>query len=503
MRGLEIATGESRASLDQSSASNVHHPIKQTTSDYPITSTAAESSVKDKGIDDLPNELLARTLSYLPLSALKNARLASKLWADTGARYLIIKNFCAPRPKAMEHFANIVEHPAFSKTVTTLVFDCRLLDPALLNRRIFEKVFRLVTRDLSMNPQSKSQQKPRSAAVSKSLSLYRKLWKAQDGLLETGGFRKTLQWGLLKMPKIENIILINNDMKHTCLPLVYHQCLDLLDEAFRESMFTHSARSPSSAFEYFFSRAGLDTSRHDMSVISIFMQSLKETRTSVRGLFMPCSIPFMPCSIPFILFGEPSFLDATSYTSNHLLTFRCETTVPIPIRTQQVGFTQEGTDRQQGIDYLVRFLSKMQLLQELTLDLRHKYITHDRVLAHLRLGGLNWPHLQSLELRFIKLATEDLMDLIFGCASNLRSLTLTNIQLPTAESWQCFFDIIPDRLRHLEFFHLDLDSLYPVEWKSLPPWDGFSYLELHKRFRQNVSGTRMLDETRPERYAVL
>ncbi len=67
-------------------------------------------------LQDVPNELLADILGYLPKSDLKSARLTCARYGHIGAQWLFQRVYFAPRKAAIDTFLNISANPTFART---------------------------------------------------------------------------------------------------------------------------------------------------------------------------------------------------------------------------------------------------------------------------------------------------------------------------------------------------------------------------------------------------
>ena len=92
----------------------------------PVHAQGASSTSKMMSIDHLPLEVLESIFSQISdRKDLFQARLACKKFADVGAKFMFRRVYLAPRFDRIRKFQEITEHAIFSKTIHTIVYDCR------------------------------------------------------------------------------------------------------------------------------------------------------------------------------------------------------------------------------------------------------------------------------------------------------------------------------------------------------------------------------------------
>lgn len=193
-------------------------------------------------IQDLPDELLAATLEYLPKLDLKLARLACVRWSNVGAEMLFSRVYFAPRRGVIESFSKITAHPIFSKTIKEIVYDGRLYLPRFAAdtnhfRHEFEGKYRIPGDDEEDDQFDDGPTRaPLSSHCLYAHKVYKQLFNEQDIIFTKRLDVKALDTGLIQMPNIRIVRLLDTFTAADWLPVDddSHEC--------------YNARSPSISY---------------------------------------------------------------------------------------------------------------------------------------------------------------------------------------------------------------------------------------------------------------
>lgn len=181
-------------------------------------------------IQDLPDELLASTLEYLPKPHLKSARLACVRWSNIGAEMLVSSVYFAPRQDVMETFCNITTHSIFSKTIKEIIYDGRLYlsrnaaDPNVFRRKYKGKICS------SNDEEEEEAEETLGTGPTMNLSpecltayrVYQQLFCEQENIMRNDLDIQALEDGLTRMPNLTTVRLLDTFVLADWLPIDDH-----------------------------------------------------------------------------------------------------------------------------------------------------------------------------------------------------------------------------------------------------------------------------------------
>ena len=142
------------------------------------------------GICDLPPELLVEVLRRLDISSIKEARLACRQWAETGAHCLPHRVYYAPRHDRIKVFNSISENTPFAANFTELVYDARMFHDAVLED--YRDYYYHKSEDM----------------FHKSCERYDSYLQLQNSFLDSGRDFDTLRMGLKRLPNLRQISVL-------------------------------------------------------------------------------------------------------------------------------------------------------------------------------------------------------------------------------------------------------------------------------------------------------
>ncbi|KAL8776348.1 MAG: hypothetical protein Q9194_003200 [Teloschistes cf. exilis] len=165
---------------------------------------------------------MERFFGVLPIRSLKNARLASKQWADVGARCLFKRIYFTPRDAIMQVFTEITQNAAFASNVETLVYDARLFWRHMENPEVYRAAQRRGFPDdfYEDTPESETNGKgikidpPSETAYMESAIRYSDLLRQQTAIFDTQKDFDVLRAGLRRLANLKYIPVLDYFADH-------------------------------------------------------------------------------------------------------------------------------------------------------------------------------------------------------------------------------------------------------------------------------------------------
>ena len=147
----------------------------------------------------IPAEILIGIFTHLTPGDIKSTRLVCHRFEALGTPLLIKTAYFAARVNALEKFLKIANHPVFSQTVRTVIYQGAFYREELTQREAFDHEEEQV-RDM------KNDEGAADEVSTRCFERYCSLFEHQRRLMDSGSALAGLTHGLQKMAKVENIV---------------------------------------------------------------------------------------------------------------------------------------------------------------------------------------------------------------------------------------------------------------------------------------------------------
>ncbi|CAF9935588.1 MAG: hypothetical protein HETSPECPRED_009835 [Heterodermia speciosa] len=342
------------------------------------------------GICDLPPELLVEVLRRLDISSIKEARLACRQWAETGAGCLPHRVYYAPRHDRIDVFNSISENTPFAANFTELVYDARMFHDAVLEgyRNYYWE-----------------DHHPSEEMFQKSREQYKSYLQLQTSILDTGRDFDTLRMGLKRLPNLRQISILGRFRD----AVYFRPFIPTPHEWYRSWLLRQfkGIVEPSQLGE-------LDRgSVWDCRGIENLFKAVASHAPKLHNLILDC---------------EAEILSTTIY-SGPKPTAPLKTIIPRLRKFRTTCETRESLDEEEIITQRSRDITSLLYespqLNEIIFYLDRSFILKGR-----------WSHLRVLTLIYGLLDLPNLRDFSQFHAEVLRELRLCNVQLRGVNSWE-------------------------------------------------------------------
>ena len=397
---------------------------------------------------DLPAEVLAQILRYLPKPDLKSARLSSTQLSTIGASMLFDRVYFAPRKLEIERFRNIALHPVFSKSIKELVYDGRLFREENREREGYKEM--IYYQRFSCQPSNGLDACLEAYLDPLILEDYSSCVDAQEHILDQKTDYHALLAGLGQMPIRR--LTVQDDFGESWPRFSIHDTeypwyAETCDLSFREF-------SPSSWNE---SRRWLPWESHlarnptwDCRGLAHLFLAVSERCHNVDELHIGTEKSMAP-----MIFFHPSngIIDHIDRLAPRLACLK-------------LASKQYETDGREDIDVAVSRLANLlqQAKQLRTLSLSMN--TDERQSRHIFHGWVARSHLSRLDLGHFRTSQDDLAASIVSQKDSLTELVIRRMELEEPGSWERLGDEMGQclRLRKATLHDLTKDAANDIDF---------------------------------------
>ena len=389
---------------------------------------------------DFPNELLVNVLCRLPKKDLLASCVTCRLISQLAAEFMFERVYFAMREAPIERLLNIAQHPVFSKTVTTLIYDCRLFSPRLAcdKQAYQDEVDR--TDDLR-------RQMLDSSDLDKSFLLYQDHYHQQGALIDGDCAFKKLTTALKLMPQISVVMLVKD--------FSWSSEVDGLHDWYESSSaleFGSSMVGPSSYWLPTVSRKYDGFPRLEGFFNGLIQADLRLTDLTLGTQHK--SLAVQTCQIPH------NMRDSWQLTVKKIRTLRLSLHF-----YKRIPFAQQNTPGRtarlaEGISNLRSLLSNTPALEDLTI---HEFEDFNR---H-QLLGQTWPCLRKLRLSGTVLGKAGFWSLLLAHKENLQELLLDGIDNGSPNSWQNLKVLLSSQFKLRRFYCSTRSTFRGSRWYPL------------------------------------